>query len=147
MNKRVAMIPVRLGSSRVPRKNIRLLGGRPLVEHIVAAAIDSGVFSEIYINSESDIFAEIAEEMCVKFYQRPAKHSTDSSTNDDFALDFMDSVPCETLFQLLATSPFITGEEIKDFVFEIIVLTWLSSIWRTKSFISSPVINGDVASN
>ena len=92
MKKIIAMIPVRLGSKRVPNKNLRLLGNKPLVAHIIEAAKEANVFDEIVINSESDIFKEIADEYGVKFYKRPEHLSTDEATNDDFTLDFMHNI-------------------------------------------------------
>ena len=68
--KKVAMIPARLGSKRVPKKNLRLILGKPLIAYIIEAAKASNAFDEIYINSEADIFGEIAEEAarapCIK---------------------------------------------------------------------------------
>jgi len=112
----IAMIPVRLGSKRVTNKNLRLLGNKPLVAHIIEAAKEADVFDEIFINSESEIFKEIADEYGVKFYKRPKHLSTDEATNDDFTLDFMHNVNGDMLIQLLATSPFITSTQIKEFV-------------------------------
>jgi len=120
MKKIVAMIPVRLGSKRIPKKNLRLINGKPLISYIIESAIKSEVFDEIYINSESEEFIPIAKEYGIKFYKRPESLSTDSATNDDFALDFMNNVKCDTLIQLLATSPFITDIEIRDFVNQMI---------------------------
>lgn len=116
MKKVVAMIPARMGSKRIKKKNIRLLNGVPLISYVIRAAKDSGVFDEIYINSESQILARIADTEGVKFYHRPSYLSSDEATNDDFALDFMQNVQCETLIQILPTSPFITKEEIISFV-------------------------------
>lgn len=116
MNKKVAMIPVRLGSKRIKKKNLRLINGKPLISYIIEAAIESEAFDEIYINSESNIFKEIANSHGVKFYKRPEHLSTDSATNDDFVLDFIDNINCDTIIQLLATSPFITPGQIKNFV-------------------------------
>jgi len=118
MNKTIAMIPVRLGSKRIKNKNLRLLDGKPLISYIIEAAIQSDIFDEIYINSESDIFKKLADELGVKFYKRPMKLSTDAATNDQFALDFINNNPCDILIQLLATSPFLTPNEIKGFVKE-----------------------------
>lgn len=133
MNKKViAMIPVRLGSKRIPNKNLRLLGNVPLVSYAIQAAKEANVFDEIYINSESDIFAEIAEEYGVKFYKRPAHLSTDEATNDDFTLDFMNSVEGDTLIQILATSPFITSSQVKDFVNQAKQYTTLVSTKKVK---------------
>jgi len=113
--KTVAMIPARLGSKRVPKKNIRLLDGIPMISYIIRATKAAGCFDEIYVNSESDLIGEIAINEGVEFFKRDSSLSTDSSTNDDFALDFMEKIECDTLVQVLATSPFLTPEEIRDF--------------------------------
>ena len=67
----IAMIPARLGSTRVKKKNLRMLGGKSLISHIIEAAIDADVFEEIYINSEAEIFRNIADKYRINFYKRP----------------------------------------------------------------------------
>ncbi len=114
----VAMIPARLGSKRIPKKNLRLLAGKPLIAYSIEAAKASGVFDEIYINSEADIFGEIARQYGVKFYKRPEALASDATINDEFLLDFMKNVSADFLVQLLPTSPLITPDEIKAFVGE-----------------------------
>jgi CMP-N-acetylneuraminic acid synthetase len=109
------MIPARLGSTRIKKKNLRLLNGIPLICYVVRAAKAADCFDEIYINSESEIFEQIAQEEGVKFFKRGAELATDLATNDAFTLDFFEKVPCDVMIQLLPTSPFITAEEIKDF--------------------------------
>lgn len=116
MPKIVAMIPARLGSQRVIKKNLRLLGGKPLISYSIEAAKKAGVFDEIYINSEADIFGEIATEYGVLFYKRPSELSSNEAINDAFALDFINKIPAEILVQLLPTSPLITPGEIEAFV-------------------------------
>ena len=93
----IAMIPARLGSKRVPKKNIRNLNGIPLISYIVRAVKESGRFDEIYINSESSIFEKIAEQEGVKFYRRSQTLASDSVTNDMFALDFIENIKCDIL--------------------------------------------------
>ena len=113
--KTVAMIPARFGSKRIPKKNIRLLNGIPLISYIIRAAKEADCFDEIYVNSESKIIGNIAKEEGVKFYERPKKLATDAATNDHFTSDFLNNVDCEIIIQLLPTSPFITADEIKEF--------------------------------
>lgn len=115
--KKVAMIPVRLGSKRVPNKNLRMIDGRPLVWYIANAVIQSGQFkkSDIYINSESEVFKTLADSLGINFYLRPDEFATDTATNDDFALDFIQNTQCETMFQFLATSPFLSKNDVVRF--------------------------------
>ena len=115
MKKMICMIPARLGSKRVPNKNLRFLGDKPLIEHIISAAKESGVFEKIYLNSEAEIFREIAERNGIEFYRRSDELASDTALNDDFSLDFIDSTGSEILIQLLATSPFLSAKEIRKF--------------------------------
>ena len=111
----VAMIPVRLGSKRIKYKNLRLINGKPLVSYVIESAINSNVFDQIYINSEAEEFREIADKYGISFYKRPENLASDSASNDDFVLDFIDNIDCNILTQILATSPFITSEDIRIF--------------------------------
>jgi CMP-N-acetylneuraminic acid synthetase/quercetin dioxygenase-like cupin family protein len=116
----IAMIPVRMGSQRVKNKNLRLINGKPLVKYILESTIAADVFDEIYINSEADVFDTIANESSVKFYKRSEYLASNEATNDDFALDFINNVECNVIIQLLATSPFISPDEIRKFVNDMI---------------------------
>lgn len=112
----IAMIPARLGSKRILKKNLRIIDGQPLISYIIDSVMAANVFDEIYVNSESEIFRQIADEKGVKFYKRPDEFSTDTSTNDEFALDFVNNVEGDILVQILPTSPLLDSAEIKGFV-------------------------------
>ena len=112
----VAMIPARLGSKRIINKNLRLLNGKPLISYIVESAKKSNAFDDIYINSESEIFKEIADQHGVMFYKRNDSLATDSANNEDFLTDFLENIKCDYLIQLLPTSPLVNNDEIKSFV-------------------------------
>ena len=112
------MIPCRLGSKRIPKKNLRLLGNKTLSQWVASTAKETGLFDEIYINSESDIFETVAHQVGVKFYKRPDEYSTDTATNDEFALDFMNAFDFDVLVQINPTSPFLSKEDIINFVTE-----------------------------
>ena len=114
------MIPARMGSKRVPKKNIRLLAGRPLISYALKSAQEAKVFDEIYLNSEDEMFRKIALEHNVSFYKRPEIFSTDQTNNDEFLKDFIENVEGDLIVQLLPTSPFIRPNEIKEFVHSII---------------------------
>lgn len=113
------MIPARMGSKRVPKKNIRLLAGRPLISYALRSAQEAKVFDEIYLNSEDEIFRELATEQGVLFYKRPEIFSTDQTNNDEFLKDFIENVDGDLIVQLLPTSPFISPKQIKEFVYSL----------------------------
>ncbi len=110
------MIPVRMGTKKILKKNLRLINNKPLVSYIIEAAIASECFDEIYLNSEDEIFKPIADNYGIKFYKRPDYLATDEATNDDLIYEFLTRVPCEGVVQLLASSPFIIDQDIMYFV-------------------------------
>ena len=112
----VCMIPARSGSQRVKKKNLRLIDGKPLISYVLKTLSDINIFDDIYINSEDQIFENIAKKFNIKFYKRDVILSNDSATNDQFALDFINKIKCDLLVQVLPTSPFITKEDILKFV-------------------------------
>ena len=59
--KRIAYIPARCGSKGVPKKNIRMLCGKPLLGWMVQAAIDTGLFEKIMVSTDSQEFADVAK--------------------------------------------------------------------------------------
>ena len=76
----VALIPARSGSKRVPDKNIRPLAGHPLIAYTIAAAIDSGVFSDVIVSTDSEHYAEIAKHYGAQVpFLRPAALAADQS--------------------------------------------------------------------
>lgn len=112
--KTYAMIPARVGSKRVPGKNFRTLGGKPLVAWAIEACIKADVFDGIWLNSDGQEFRKIANDYGARFYLRDPKLAEDTATNDQFAEDFIINTGCNTLCQVNPTSPFIKPEEIVD---------------------------------
>jgi hypothetical protein len=55
----VAMIPARIGSERLKKKNLALLNKKPLIYYAIHAAKKSKIFKEIYINSDDKVFKKI----------------------------------------------------------------------------------------
>lgn len=115
MKKIIAMIPARIGSKRIPKKNIRLIDGKPLIGYVIETIKKTAVFDEVYLNADDLIFEKIAKDYGVKFYYRNKQFSSDESTNDEFALDFMKNVEGDILLQVLPTSPLISSKEIEKF--------------------------------
>ncbi len=109
------MIPARLNSKRVKKKNLRLINDKPLISYVLDKLVNCQLFDDIYLNSESLEFSQIAKDHGVKFYRRPEDLSSDNATNDQFTLDFMEKIPGDILVQVLPTSPLISLQEICEF--------------------------------
>lgn len=129
--KKLAFIPILLGSTRIPDKNLILVDGYPMIFYVVRACQESSVFDEIYINSEHEIFEKIAGMLGVKFYRRQPERGgsactmrnksrqcagTRCQTHDHYLFDFMRTIePCY-LTQVHTTSPLLRPEGIKGFM-------------------------------
>ncbi len=127
-----AMIPVLLGSTRIPDKNIILVDGKVLCSHTIDACKASGAFNSIYLNSEDVIFKSIAEKEGVIFHSRPqewggraCRQSTKSRNcegkrcviNEHYLYHFMTiGTQAEYVCQVNSTSPLLKPETIKAFV-------------------------------
>jgi CMP-N-acetylneuraminic acid synthetase/spore coat polysaccharide biosynthesis predicted glycosyltransferase SpsG len=103
----LAIVPARGGSKGVPYKNLRSLGGRPLIAHTVAAVQASGVADRVVVSSDSDEVLRWAELQGIDARLRPDDLADDEATISQVAahvadeLDWWDDVG---VFQ--PTSPF-----------------------------------------
>lgn len=75
---RVAVIPARGGSKRIPRKNIREFAGKPIIAHSIACAMDSGLFDKIIVSTDDEEIGRVAREFGAEVpFVRPATISGD----------------------------------------------------------------------
>jgi CMP-N-acetylneuraminic acid synthetase len=114
----IAMIPARMGSQRLTKKNLRTLGGVPLITRAVRKAKDAGVFDEVWVNSESDEIGAIARAEGVGFHKRPAELASDTATSEQFIHEFLIKHPCESLFQVHSIAPLLGAPRVAEFVRE-----------------------------
>ncbi|KIC36432.1 acylneuraminate cytidylyltransferase family protein [Leisingera sp. ANG-M7] len=113
--KTIAMIPARMGSQRLKKKNLAPLAGQPLITHAVQKCQDSGCFDEIYINSENAEFGQFAVQYGIKFYQRPEELGNSIATSEQFVYDFLKNVECDLLVQVHSIAPLLSAAEVKSF--------------------------------
>ena len=87
---RIAIIPARGGSKRIPRKNIKLFLGKPIIAYSIAAAINSKLFDEVMVSTDDEEIASIAKEYGarVPFY-RSTESATDYATTVDVLLEVL----------------------------------------------------------
>jgi pseudaminic acid cytidylyltransferase len=76
--KRVAIIPARGGSKRIPRKNVRAFGGKPMIGYAIEAARDSGLFNHIIVSTDDDEISAISRDLGAQTpFVRPPELSDD----------------------------------------------------------------------
>jgi N-acylneuraminate cytidylyltransferase len=117
---KLAIIPARGGSKRIPRKNIRPFSGKPMIAWSIEAAQRSGLFDRIIVSTDD---AEIAKIACEYGAEVPFIRPTDIS--DDFtgtaeviqhAIQYLQADGCvvEDVCCIYATAPFIRSEDIQQ---------------------------------
>ena len=111
----IALIPARGGSKRVPGKNVRPLGGHPLLFYTIAAAQESGIFSGIYVSSDDPRICYMAELRGATPVPRPPEYATDTSPDIEWIDHFfrITGVDADAFAILRPTSPFRSAETIR----------------------------------
>ena len=61
-NNRIAIITARAGSKRIPQKNIKEFCGKPIISYAIQAALETNVFDEVMVSTDSEEIAHIARE-------------------------------------------------------------------------------------
>ena len=75
---KIAIIPARGGSKRIPRKNIRIFAGRPMIAHAIDAAITSNLFDKVIVSTDDNEISEIARTAGAEIpFIRPDKLAND----------------------------------------------------------------------
>lgn len=112
----VAMIPARLGSKRIPKKNIRYMGEKPLIQYPIDLALASKKFESVWINTESEELGRCIEKLGAEFHKRPAELASDTATNRDFTYEFMQKHACDYVIMINPTSPLLRQETLDRFI-------------------------------
>lgn len=77
----LGLIPARGGSKRIPGKNLKLLGGKPLITHTIDAALASKVLWKVVVSTDDDSIARVAEKAGAEVpFRRPRELATDEAS-------------------------------------------------------------------
>lgn len=112
----IALIPARSGSKRIPHKNVKLLGGVPLMCWTISVARKSGLFEKVVVSTDSVEYCRIATAWDADAILRPTEISGDRSTDPEWVIHALDTMlgPTPDSFALLRpTAPFRTVDELK----------------------------------
>lgn len=114
----IAIIPARSGSKRVKDKNIRELGGKPLMAYAIEAALASAQFQEVMVSTDSERYAEIAKQYGAHVpFLRSTATATDAAVSWDMAAEVLATYEqrgqtFDTFCLLQPTSPLRSAEDI-----------------------------------
>lgn len=118
---KIAIIPARGGSKRLPGKNIKILGDKPLIAWTIDAAIKSKVFDRVFVSTDSEEIASISREYGAEVpFLRPTELASDTATTNDVVTHLVDWYETEssdkvsTIAILQPTSPLRSATHINE---------------------------------
>lgn len=88
----IAIIPARGGSKRIPRKNIKLFCGKPIIAYSIEAAVHSNLFDEVMVSTDDEEIAEVAKQYGATIpFVRSKKNADDFATTMDVIKEVIES--------------------------------------------------------
>lgn len=116
---KIAVIPARGGSKRIPRKNIKMFCGKPMIAWSIEAALASGCFDQVIVSTDDEEIKEVAlQHGAVVPFVRPAELANDR-TGTVAVIQHAASWLVQKGYNprliccLYATAPFITPEDLR----------------------------------
>ena len=118
--KKVAIIPARGGSKRIPRKNIKPFMGRPMIGYSIQAAIDCGLFDRIIVSTDDDEIAEVSRSLGAETpFLRPADLANDHAGTGAVVIHALQwlidaGAPADACCCIYATAPLLDPARLAE---------------------------------
>ena len=116
----LAVITARGGSKRIPRKNIKLFCGKPIIEYSIEAALDSGVFQEVMVSTDDEEIARIAKNAGAMVpFLRSKENSGDMAMTHEVLIEVLrqyqeQGIQFDKVCCIYPTAPFLTAEKLQE---------------------------------
>ena len=112
---KIAVIPVRAGSKRLPKKNYKSFNSRTMAEIARDKCLAAGIFDKVIISSDDPFFEDLVNCNEVEFIKRTEQLAGDNATTDMVIDFFFDELPsCETILWVNSVSPLQSIQDIKN---------------------------------
>lgn len=117
---RIAFIPVRGGSKSIPRKNIKIMAGRPLVHWTVLAACDCPLIDKVVVATDDDLITSVVSELKnpkIQIYYRKSENAQDQSSTESVMFEYIEHAALDKkdMFVLIqATNPLLQSHHLTE---------------------------------
>lgn len=114
----LCIIPARGGSKRIPRKNIKLFLGKPIIAYSIEAAIESGLFDQVMVSTDDAEIAKIAIEYGAEVpFMRSAETANDFATTYEVIEEVVNNykklgIKFENICCIYSCAPFVTENKL-----------------------------------
>lgn len=118
--KKVAIIPARGGSKRIPRKNIKSFLNKPIIAYSIEAAVESALFDEVMVSTDDEEIASIAQKFGAQVpFIRSEKNADDYATTVDVLIEVLNAYQekgeeFEYGCCLYPTAPFVNASILQE---------------------------------
>lgn len=121
MFRRVALIPARGGSKRLPRKNILPFMGKPIIAWTIEAALKTELFDAVVVSTDDNEISAVAKEFGAEVDDRNAELASDTASVAGVCIDYLNKqqakgLRCDELTVLYATAPLRNAQDIQKTV-------------------------------
>jgi YrbI family 3-deoxy-D-manno-octulosonate 8-phosphate phosphatase len=111
-----ALIPLRGGSKSIPNKNIKALAGKPLLCHVVDAALGCELISAVVVATDSEAIRAVVRQHYgakVQLFDRSPETATDTAPTEAVLLEYAERHAFDHLVLIQATSPLLRAEDLR----------------------------------
>jgi pseudaminic acid cytidylyltransferase len=111
---RIAIIPARKNSKRIPGKNLRLFHGKPIVAYSIETALRSHLFDRVIVSTDCEKTAAVAVQYGAEAQMRPTELSDDETGTQAVARHVLSEIECYGhACVIYATCPLMLPEDLK----------------------------------
>jgi len=117
---RLAVIPARGGSKRIPMKNIRVFCGKPIIAWSIEAALESGCFDRVIVSTDSPEVADVAQASGAEIpFMRPSRFAHDTTATRPVIAHAVEALADKGAIAtdvccIYATAPFVRPSDLRD---------------------------------
>lgn len=116
---KIAIIPARANSKRIPSKNTKLFCGKPIITYSIEAAIDCQIFDKIIVTTDDPKCKEIAKDYPCEIFSRSEKNASDTAGISEVILEVLEELEQKEVqvreFALIyATAAFIDSKDLQN---------------------------------
>ena len=113
----ICIIPARGGSQRIPKKNIKLFHGKPILKYSIEAAKESQLFDRIYVSTDDEVIGDIAMDAGARMWKRKPSFAADCVGTQEVVQECVNGIrlmDSDVVCCLYATAPLMAVSDLAD---------------------------------